>query len=189
MAVDISAVLFYIGYTLRLRKEGLEMSVSQKERIYDAIKTYFEEDEAHYDADEENKYFLANYTVGNNDCSISSARLHLLAHDDGFTARFAIRGINAITKAQPYVAVLLSYINDGMRYGNFEMDMDDGEVAFKVSSLVPADSELNYEYFDRIVCLGLVMLHKYADALVPIMLGYSYDPKAAYESCINEEDR
>jgi len=166
------------------------MDVSQRDRIYDAIKTYFEEDEAHYETDEDNKYFLANYTVGNNDCSISSARLHFLAHDDGFTARFSIRGIKAITKAQPYVAVLLAYINDGMRYGNFEMDMNDGEVSFKISSFVPAESELNYEYLDKVVCLGLCMLHKYADGLVPIMLGYSYDPKAAYDSCIakDEED-
>ncbi len=63
------------------------------------------------------------------------------------------------------------------------MDMDDGEVAFKCSNLLPPDMEYSYEYFDRIICLGLSMLKKYADALVPIMLGYSQDCEAAYKCC------
>lgn len=157
--------------------------------IYDEVKRYFEEDNAHYEEDAENGYFTANYSVGNkdNESSISSARLHVLIHRDGFTMRFAVRGIKAKTKAIPYVCVLLCYINDRMRYGNFEMDMNDGEVAFKCSNIVPEDAEFTYEYFDRIVCLGLAMLDRYADALVPIMLGYSQDPKAAYDSC-QEED-
>lgn len=155
------------------------------EEIYAQIKNYFEEDEAHYEENAEKGYFLANYSVSNSqsECSISSARMHVLVHRDGFTMRFAIRGINAKTKAQPYVAVLLSYINDGMRYGNFEMDMTDGEVAYKCSNMVPDGCDFTYEYFDRIVCLGLAMLKRYADALVPIMLGYSVDPKAAFDSC------
>ena len=36
-------------------------------------------------------------------------------------------------KSEPFLA----YVNDGMRYGNFEFDLDDGEVVFKYSSIVP----------------------------------------------------
>lgn len=152
------------------------------ESIYAAVKQYFIDDDAHFNEDEEHGYFLANYSVGNNDCSVSSARLHILVHSDGFTARLAISGIKSVQKAFPYVGVLLTYINDGLRYGNFEMDNDDGEVAFKISCLVPEGAELDYEYFDKVICIGLAMIHRYADALVPIMLGYSADPRAAYES-------
>lgn len=152
------------------------------EQIYAAVKQYFIDDDAHFDEDEENGYFVANYAVGKNDCPVSSARLHFLIHTDGFTARLAIKGIKAVQKAFPYVGVLLTYINDGMRYGNFEMDNNDGEVAFKLSCLVPEGADLNYDYLDKIVCIGLAMIKRYADALVPIMLGYSLDPKAAYES-------
>lgn len=158
--------------------------MAYSEEIFNSIKTYFDEDDAHYDADDENGYIVANYSVGssNNESSISSCRLHVLAHNDGFTMRFAVRGIKSKEKAKPYVALLLAYINDSMRYGNFEMDMNDGEVAYKCSNMLPPEFEYNYEYFDKIICLGLSMLKRYADALVPIMLGYSMDSKAAYDS-------
>lgn len=157
------------------------------EIIYSKIKNYFDEDNANYDTDEERGVFTANYTVSKDDCPISSTHLVVLSHQNGFTMRFAIRGLKAVKKAMPYVGVLLTYINDSMRYGNFEMDMDDGEVAFKCSCLVPEDANLDYEYFDHIVCLGIAMLRKYAGGLVPIMLGYSNDPQAAYESCEDNE--
>ncbi len=161
--------------------------MAYSEDLYEYVKRYFGEDNAHYEEDEEHGYFTANYSVGNkdNESSISSCRLHILIHQDGFTMRFAVRGIKSKEKAKPYVALLLAYINDGMRYGNFEMDMSDGEVAYKCSNLFPEDSDYSYEYFDKIVCLGLSMLKRYADALVPIMLGYSQDCKAAYDSCDN----
>ena len=161
------------------------MAMDYSENLFELVKTYFEEDEAHYDVDEENGYFVANYNVGNkdNESSISSCRLHILVHNEGITMRFAVRGFKAKEKTKPYVALLLAYINDSMRYGNFEMDMDDGEVAFKCSNLLPPDMDYSYEYFDRIICLGLSMLKKYADALVPIMLGYSQDCEAAYKCC------
>lgn len=159
--------------------------MAYSENLYELVKRYFDEDDAHYDADEEHGYYVANYSVGNkeNESSISSCRLHVLIHKDGFTMRFAVRGLKAKEKAKPYVALLLAYINDSMRYGNFEMDMSDGEVAYKCSNLVPEDMDYSYEYFDKIVCLGLSMLKRYADALVPIMLGYSQDCEAAYRSC------
>lgn len=162
--------------------------MAYSEEIYNAVKTYFEDDEAHYEEDAEHGYFMANYSVGSseNESSISSCRLHILIHSDGFTMRFAVRGIKSKEKAKPYVGYLLAYINDSMRYGNFEMDMNDGEVAYKCSNIVPEDCDFTYEYFDRIVCLGLAMLKRYADALVPIMLGYSQDVKAAYDCC-NED--
>ncbi len=53
------------------------MAMDYSENLFELVKTYFEEDEAHYDVDEENGYFVANYNVGNkdNESSISSCRL------------------------------------------------------------------------------------------------------------------
>ena len=73
-------------------------------------------------------------------------------------------------------------------YGNFEFDLDDGEVVFKYSSIVPEGADLDYDYFDHIVLLSLAMLDKYADGLIAMMLGYSDDPEGAYKKCMENDD-
>lgn len=158
------------------------------EIIYSKIRDYLDTDNVNYDTDEERGIFTANYNISKDgDCPIASTHLLIIAHVNGYTMRFAVRGIKAVKKAQPYVGVLLTYINDAMRYGNFEMDMDDGEVAYKCSSLVPEDANLDYDYFDNVILLGINMLRRYADGLVPVMLGYSTDAKAAYEACCDDD--
>ena len=99
-----------------------------------------------------------------------------------------VRGINAKKKNFGNLALFLAYVNDGMRYGNFEFDLDDGEVVFKYSSIVPEGADLDYDYFDHIVLLSLAMLDKYADGLIAMMLGYSDDPEGAYKKCMENDD-
>ena len=107
--------------------------------------------------------------------------------EDGFLVRAYIPGIKAKASNFENTAMLLTYINDGMRYGNFEMDMDDGEITFKMANIVPDGAELEYDYIDKNVVIPLMMVKKYADALIGIMLGYTDDPKAAYEKAMAED--
>ena len=151
--------------------------MSYSTEIASQMVQYFEDDNAHYEFDEERGTLSANYSMGD-DCAISSARLFALVHDNGFTIYMKVRGINAKKKNFGNLALFLAYVNDGMRYGNFEFDLDDGEVVFKYSSIVPEGADLDYDYFDHIVLLSLAMLDKYADGLIAMMLGYSDDPEA-----------
>lgn len=149
-------------------------------------KKYFEKDEAKYDFDEEKGVFRTGYGLGET-CPISSLRYIIIIKEDGFLVRAYIPGIKAKASNFENTAMLLTYINDGMRYGNFEMDMDDGEITFKMANIVPDGAELEYDYIDKNVVIPLMMVKKYADALIGIMLGYTDDPKAAYEKAMAED--
>ncbi|WP_302338259.1 YbjN domain-containing protein [uncultured Ruminococcus sp.] len=161
--------------------------MSYSTEIASQMVQYFEDDNAHYEFDEERGTLSANYSM-DDDCAISSARLFALVHDNGFTIYTKVRGINAKKKNFGNLALFLAYVNDGMRYGNFEFDLDDGEVVFKYSSIVPEGADLDYDYFDHIVLLSLAMLDKYADGLIAMMLGYSDDPEGAYKKCMENDD-
>lgn len=161
--------------------------MSYSTEIASQMVQYLEDDNAHYEFDEERGTLSANYRMGG-DCTISSARLFALVHGNGFTIYMKVRGINAKKKNFGNLALFLAYVNDGMRYGNFEFDLDDGEVAFRYSSIVPEGADLDYDYFDHIVLLSLAMLEKYADGLIAMMLGYSDDPEGAYKKCMENDD-
>ncbi len=159
------------------------------DRIYNAILDYFEQDKTlFYQAKNSGDMMFADYNISRGDCPISTVQLRFIVGDDGFNAIFDIRGLKAVEKARNYTAMLLAYINDGMRYGSFSMDPEDGDVTFVIGCPMPADGELDYEFFDKIVCLGLSMTDKYSDALVPIMLGFSTDPKSACELVESNDD-
>ncbi len=151
-------------------------------KIRSAVLNYFEKDDTLYYAGKKSPNMLfADYSISRSDCPLSTVQLRFIISEDGFDAVFNIRGLKAVEKAKNYTAMLLSYINDGMRYGCFTMTPEDGDVSFVFGCPLPETGELDYEFFDRIVCLGLSMVDRYSDALVPIMLGFSTDPKSACE--------
>ncbi len=156
--------------------------------IYQAIVDYLEKDNIlYYESKTVENLLFADYHISREDCPFSVVQLRFIVDAHGFDAIFNIRGIKTVSKAKDYMAVLLAYINDGIRYGSFTMD-GDSSVSFVVGCILPDGGSLDYEYFDRIVCLGLAMMDRYSSALVPVMLGYSTDPKAAYESVESEDE-
>lgn len=160
-----------------------------QDKIHSAILEYFEKDDTLYYAGKRSPGMLfADYNISRPDCPLSTVQLRFIISDDGFDAVFNIRGLKAVEKAKNYTAMLLSYINDGMRYGCFTMDLGSGEVSYVIGCPLPEDGILDYDFFDRIVCLGLSMVDRYSDALVPIMLGFSTDPKSACELVESQND-
>ncbi len=160
-----------------------------QDKIHSAILDYFEKDDTLYYAGKKAPNMLfADYNISREDCPLSTVQLRFIISDDGFDAIFNVRGLKAVEKAKNYTAMLLSYINDGMRYGCFTLTPESGDVSYVIGCPLPETGILDYEFFDRIVCLGLSMVDRYSDALVPIMLGFSTDPKSACELVESRND-
>ncbi|MCB9638379.1 MAG: YbjN domain-containing protein [Myxococcales bacterium] len=66
------------------------------------------------------------------------------------------------------VALFFTRANYGMRIGNFEIDLDDGEVRYK-TSLAVSGSEATSEMISRLVYYNLAMMDKYYRGLMRVV--------------------
>ena len=73
------------------------------------------------------------------------------------------------------LAEFLHRANYGLRNGNFEMDMDDGEVRYKVYVNAKGLSDIPDEIIEDSIMLPVVMMDRYGDGIAALMFGFS-DP-------------
>jgi len=69
----------------------------------------------------------------------------------------------------------LALANYGLPYGNFELDVTDGEIRFKMSYYCGEDNTPSPDAIELVVDLPSSMMKKYGDGLVAVMLAGS-DP-------------
>lgn len=78
----------------------------------------------------------------------------------------------------------MTHANYGIFLGNFEMDLNDGEVRFK-SSCQLNDSELTAEMVKRTVAVTVTMADRFFPGLMAVVYG-GKDPKVAYDDCVTD---
>lgn len=105
---------------------------------------------------------------------LQSAKM-LISFNEGGYSVFAIPSMNADESSRPAVLEYISRANYGLRNGNFEMDLRDGEVRYKVYTNFKGLKDISNEVIDDSILIPPMMLQKYGDGLAAIMLGFS-DP-------------
>jgi len=83
------------------------------------------------------------------------------------------------------VAELLTRINYGLKIGNFEIDLDDGEVRYKTSIMLE-DESWTREIIRPVVFYNLSMMDQYWVALQSVVEG-RYAPDKALELVESED--
>lgn len=92
---------------------------------------------------------------------------------------YIISNINFPEHVRPRLAIYLTHCNYGMTLGNFEMDMDDGEVRYKCS-VNTTGSILSEEMVDEMLKVSLVVMDRFFGPMIKVAYA-NYDPKAAYD--------
>lgn len=85
--------------------------------------------------------------------------------------------VNVMPPDRPRTSELLMRANFGLKYGNFEMDYDDGELRYKTSLIFP-DGALTEEGVRRLVLINLMTMNRYLPAIMSVAFG-GKDPSAA----------
>ena len=105
---------------------------------------------------------------------------------------FAVSGINAAFEEKPgcgiftirlAVAEYLTRVNFNMRNGNFELNMEDGEIRFKTYVHVGA-SQPDLGAARLAVMLPFLMLDRFGDGLLEVLFGFK-SPREAFEAAQN----
>ncbi len=93
---------------------------------------------------------------------------------------YSMLGVYVPEPKREKVALFLTRANYGMRVGNFEMDLEDGEVRFK-TSLVASGAEATSEMVRRIVYYNLAMMDKYYAGMMRVVFADITPEEAIHE--------
>ena len=161
-----------------------------KERTYSkviaqAINKFLINDDWNYSFDEQKGLFKFNLGIGG---KIKDIRYFVDIKDDAYLV-YAIALIGADEDDASMMSEMAEFIcraNYGLKNGNFELDMDDGEIRYKCyvdcDGIVPTPEIIK----SRIYCPAL-MFKRYGNGIVGIIFG-GMDGKTAAEYCEKSEE-
>jgi hypothetical protein len=83
---------------------------------------------------------------------------------------YSVCPVNTPEEKRPVMAEFLMRVNYGLVLGNFEMDVDDGEIRFKTSVDVQ-DVELSQPLIRNVVFANIMMMDRYLPAIMAVLYG------------------
>jgi len=98
---------------------------------------------------------------------------------------FTVCGANTPTDKRQIMLELLNFLNYRLFFGNFEMDLEDGEIRFR-TSISFNNIEVNQNFIEELIMTGITIMDKSLPSLVGVMFG-DMSIKKALALSIDEE--
>lgn len=112
-------------------------------------------------------------------CKLQNAQMLILVRDDNYSTLATIP-LTADENSRLAVAEYLTRVNFNMRNGNFELDMNSGEIRFK-TYVHAADERVELRAARLSVLMPFMMFDRFGDGLLEVLFGYK-SPREAYEA-------
>lgn len=104
----------------------------------------------------------------------------------GFCVVYSVSPVQVPEARRATAAELVTRANYGLPVGNFELDLDDGEVRYKTSVAV-GGADLPEDVIRTMVYINVMAMDRYLPAVMSVAAG-SADPVAALAACNTEAD-
>ena len=95
--------------------------------------------------------------------------------------------LNIPKEFRPAVCEYITSVNYGVILGGFELNLDDGDLNYKIVGALGRENEIDREAFCRLLYLGNSMLDKYAPGILAILYG-GKNAEEAYRSITKSND-
>ena len=151
-------------------------------RITSALRAFFDKEDWSYTQVEDRPILKLGFTGKNGNWTCYAQVREL---DDQFVF-YSICPLIVPERKRLAVAEFLTRANYGLVIGNFEMDLDDGEIRYK-SSRDAETGELTPDMIKNAVYASVLMMDKYLPGILAV-LGGNVAPKQAIDE-IEAEDR
>lgn len=157
---------------------------SYSQDIANAIHDHLKSHDFKYNFNEDRGVF--NFTIGVSG-KVKTFVYHIIVSDHGFTssARYPLGPTSRDMDTLNTMARFLTRANNGLRIGNFEMDLDDGEIDYKVHCSCRGIEASDEMIAESIQC-PTAMFEKYEDGILGILFRGMSDKEAA-EHCENSK--
>ncbi len=143
------------------------MSMSYSEEIAGRINKFLSEENWKYDFNKEDGLFRFGVNIKS---KLKSLRCFILVREDAYSV-YAVSPINADNNDSSVMAEMAVFIcraNYGLRNGNFDFDVKDGEIRYKVyvdcEGVMPSDSIIRTSIF-----IPSLMFERYSPGLLDVM--------------------
>lgn len=83
---------------------------------------------------------------------------------------FSVCGVNAPLEKKNAMLELINALNSKLLFGNFEMDLEEGEIRFK-TSISYKNFKLNHEILEEIIMTNIVIMDRSLPAIMGLMFG------------------
>ena len=112
-------------------------------------------------------------------CRLQTARMIILVREDNFSTLTTIP-LAADENYRLAVAEYLTRANFNMRNGNFELNMEDGEIRFK-TYFHAGEEHMDINGARLCILLPFLMIDRYGDGLLEVLFGFK-SPKEAFDA-------
>ena len=155
----------------------------EREQITDAIRDWLEKDDWKYEYNAEDNLIRAGLRLN---CKLKSIDITILLHEDSYTV-YQKTKINGDPENISEICTYLTMATYGLRAGNFELDVRDGEIRYKVHVNCDGLDSLPEAIIRDSIYVGCAMMERYGDGIAAVALGFS-DAKTEIKKAENADD-
>lgn len=139
-----------------------------QKQIVDAVSHWLDHDDWHYDYNAEKHMFKMGISLKS---KLQSGRIFVDVKEDCYVVYIyaPISGKDNLAELTKY----LTMANYGLLNGNFELDVDDGEIRYKTYVNCDGLRELSSAVIEDSIYVGCVMMDRYGDGIAALALGFS----------------
>ena len=142
--------------------------MDHKFEITNRIKFFLDENNWEYTFDDKKEILQLVFNIAG---KVRSIKLIMdLSYDDSFIVMCTFP-MNADKQSITPILRLINLINYNVKYGNFELDENDGEIRYRMTvdceGITPSD-----EMIEKSIVLPAAMIRDYGEYLIEIIMGY-----------------
>ena len=141
----------------------------EREQIIDAVRDWLDGDDWNYDYDAEVKIIKTGVTL---DCKLKKCRVFIGFGDDSYWVLF----VAPISGDKNDLGELMKYLtmaNYGLKNGNFELDVNDGEIRYKSFVNTQGLQNLPVEIIKDSILVCYAMMERYGNGIAALAMGFS----------------
>ena len=141
-----------------------------QEQIVEALRDWLDGDDWHYEYDAENHVIRAGINL---DCKLRNARLFIPVREDGSYIVNIVSPISGDPKNMNELVKYVAMANFGLANGNFDIDVSDGEVRYKIYVNCKGLETLPAQIIKDSIYAGWCMMERYGSGLAALAMGFS----------------
>ena len=151
-----------------------------KQDLIDRVRDYMDKDDWKYEYVEDRNLIRAGVNLK---CKLQSVKMYITFNDNGYTV-ISVPPMKADEASRTNVMEYITRANYGLRNGNFEMDVNDGEIRYKCYVNVKGMNDVSDDIIDDSIKLPALMIDRYGDGMAALMFGFS-DPATEIQKVEN----
>ena len=141
----------------------------QKEEVIDAVRDWFDEEGYQHEYNAEREFLRSGFTL---QCKLRNVRIFINFHDNGYNV-LAVSPVQGDPKNLEELMRYLHMANYGLKSGNFELDVRDGEVRYKCWVETDGLESLPSGIIESSVVIPCSMFDRYGDGIAALCMGFS----------------